>query len=119
MPGPGGDTVRVPADVDPVADPYLALPTPEAVRAYYGANGYVVVRGLIPVAECERARKAFAREVKPYRGAIYRQASADPEMNRFSDHGFVLNSILNIQDMNRKAFPSFREAGLAVITPPA
>ena len=47
-------------------DPYAGLTTPQAWRGYYEEEGYVVVRGAIPQADCRGAREAFERE---HRGA--------------------------------------------------
>lgn len=113
---PHGGEIAIPVDVDAATDPYLALRDGAALSAYFSENGYVVARGLIPSALCDAARETFAAEVKPYRKHIYRQASAVPERNRFTEHGHVVNSILNIQDLARANFPRFRAAGLAVIT---
>jgi phytanoyl-CoA hydroxylase len=113
---PHGETIEIPHDVDAGTDPYLRLETPAQIRAYYEAEGYVVVRGAIPPALCDEARAAFAREVKPFPGYVYRQATAVPERNVFTEHGHVVNSLLNIQDLDRRHFPAFRSAGLRVIT---
>jgi phytanoyl-CoA hydroxylase len=118
LPSPHGPGIDVPVDVDDASDPYLALKSGDAVRDYYARHGYVVIRGLIPPDLCDEARRAFDREVKPFDGYIYRQASAVPETNKFTPNGFVINSILNIQDLDRGRFPTFRETGLAVITNP-
>jgi phytanoyl-CoA hydroxylase len=82
----------------------------------YERDGYVVVPGLVDGACCDRAREAFAHEIKPYRGHLYRQASANPEINLFTPNGFVLNSILNIQDIPRARFPAFVASGMDVLT---
>lgn len=113
---PDGARIRVPYRIDEASDPYLRLRDPASFRAYYEANGYVIARALLPGALCDAAREAFAAEMKPYRGYVYRQASAVPERNVFTEHGHVLNSILNLQDLPRREFPRLREAGLAVIT---
>jgi len=78
-----------------------------------------VVRGLIDPEACDRAHAAFEREIKPTRNFIYRQASADPERNIFTEHGYMLNSILNVQSIDPKAFPEFRKGGTDLITAPA
>lgn len=77
-----------------------------------------MVRGVIPAALCDAARQAFADEIRPFGGYIYRQASAVPETNKFSDHGYMLNSILNIQDLDQTQFPRFRASALSVVTHP-
>jgi phytanoyl-CoA hydroxylase len=85
-------------------------------RARYDSDGYVLLRGLIPPELCDEARRAFAAEVKPYPGFIYRQATAVPEKNVFTEHGHVLNSLLNIQDLDRSCFPRFTDVGMRILT---
>jgi phytanoyl-CoA hydroxylase len=97
-------------------DTYLQLRTPDELRRYYRENGYVVARKLIPDELCDRARQAFAAEVKPFTGYLYRQASANPEKHQWTSHGYMLNSILNIQDINAISFPEFRHTGLEIFT---
>jgi phytanoyl-CoA hydroxylase len=75
-----------------------------------------VLRGLIPPGLCDAAHRRFVEEVKPFQGFIYRQASANPERHVFTEQGFMLNSILNIQSLDPRHFRGFREAGLAVLT---
>src|SRR6266850_272000 len=62
---------------------YFVLDQAEEIRKYYGENGYVVVRGLLPRGLCDRAHASFEVEVKPFGGFIYRQASANPERHVF------------------------------------
>ncbi len=112
---PDGRQLRVAADVELNGDPYTALVTPEDVRNYYAEHGYVVRRNLIPETLCDEAKAAFEEEVKSYRGYIYRQATANPEKHHFSDAGYMLNSILNIQDLRTSQFPRFKEKGLSIL----
>jgi phytanoyl-CoA hydroxylase len=104
----------------PVAEeddfPYFVLDQDTEARKYYNENGYVVVRGLLPQDLCERATASFEAEVKPFRGFIYRQASGSPERHLFTNEGFMLNSILNVQSLDRRRFPGFRQAGLDLLT---
>ena len=107
----------------PVAAGGGAEPGPDptdgaALRRDYDAQGYAVVPGLIPGALCERARAAFAAEVKPYRGHLYRQTTSHAERHRFSDHGHLLNPILNVQSLCQTSFPTFRAACLEILTHP-
>ena len=113
---PIGERIRIPERVDPVDDPYTRLMSVEQRQAYYRENGYVVMRNLVPAAVCDAARAAYEREVKPYPGYLYRQASANPERHVMTSSGHVLNSLLNIQDFDAGAFPQFRAAGLDAIT---
>jgi phytanoyl-CoA hydroxylase len=96
--------------------PYFVRDRGRDIRKYYNEHGYVVVRRLLPQALCERAAAAFQAEVKPFSGFIYRQASANPERHVFTKEGFMLNSILNIQSLDRRHFSGFRRAGLEVLT---
>jgi len=96
--------------------PYFVVDQAEDIRKYYGENGYVVVRGLLPRGLCDRATEAFEAEVKPFDGFIYRQASANPERHVFTNEGFMLNTILNVQSLDRRHFSGFRQAGLDLLT---
>ncbi len=85
----------------------------------FAAEGYVIARDLVAGALCARALAAFAAEVKPYRGHLYRQStSGNPERHVFTDHGYLLNPILNIQSLRQSRFPRFRAAGLEILTNP-
>jgi phytanoyl-CoA hydroxylase len=112
---PAGASVIVPATAqDDFA--YFQLDQPEEIRRYYVENGYVVVRNLIPAEACRAARKAFADEVKPYKGFIYRQTTASPERHTLGEHGYMMNPILNVQSLDPRSLSAFRRAALNVIT---
>lgn len=97
---------------------YFAIDQPIDIRKYCDENGYVVVRGLLPQELCDRAIAAFAAEIKPFNGYIYRQASGNPERHVFTNDGFMLNSVLNVQSLDRRRFPGFRRSGLDLLTHP-
>lgn len=99
-------------------EPRLRAEDGAAIRRRFDAEGYAVVRGLVPAAACARLRGAFAAEVKPYRGHLYRQASAHPERHVFSDDGFMLNPLLNPQSLCQGRFPGFRGGALEILTAP-
>ncbi|HEY9846765.1 MAG TPA: phytanoyl-CoA dioxygenase family protein [Candidatus Caenarcaniphilales bacterium] len=113
---PDGRQAAIPVSFDAASDPYIQLKDAADIRNYYQQEGYVVIRNLIPSELCDQARLAFEQEVKPFKGHIYRQTTANPEKNIFTEHGYVLNSLLNIQDLNNKEFPKFKKAGLSIIT---
>ena len=113
---PLGEPLQVPTTVDEATDRYLALKTDQSVRQYYDDNGYVVVRNLLSQDLCDEVHRHFKEEVKPYNGYIYRQASANPEKHKFTDHNYMLNSILNIQSVNSQHFPKFRKTGIDILT---
>ena len=114
---PTGAEIRISADADEDYG-YFTPDRKAEIRRYYEANGYVVVRNLLPADRCSAAMARFEEEVKPYGDFIYRQATANPERHVFTAHGFMLNPILNIQSLDARHFPKFREAGLGVMTHP-
>ena len=110
-----GSEIAIPVDeADDLA--YFRPGQAEEIADYYRANGYVVVRGLLPTELCDRATSMFETEVKPFGGFIYRQATANPERHVFSEHGFMLNTILNVQSLDRRHFAGFRQTGLDLLT---
>ncbi|HFA48648.1 MAG TPA: phytanoyl-CoA dioxygenase family protein [Bacteroidetes bacterium] len=113
---PLGKPLKVPTTVNEATDKYLALETADDIKKYYDDNGYVVRRNLIPTDLCDQILRNFREEVKPYKGYIYRQASANPEKHKFTEHDYMLNSILNIQSVSSKDFPHFRPNGLGILT---
>ena len=98
------------------SDPGLRPTDAGALRRAFEAEGYVVVRELVDGDLCERARAAFAAEVKPYPGHLYRQTTSQAERHVFTDHGYLLNPILNIQSLRQSRFPGFRACGLEILT---
>lgn len=116
---PRGLPVAVPEtleeDVSPRFDPDQA----DAIAAYYEEHGYAVVRGVIEPETCDEMRRLWDEEVKPYKGFIYRQATAKAERHVFNDNGWVMNPILNLQSVNPNAFARFRAAATGkVLTHP-
>ncbi|MFT5336075.1 MAG: phytanoyl-CoA hydroxylase [Luteibaculaceae bacterium] len=86
------------------------------IKEYYEQEGYAVIRNAIPKALCDTIIEAFRREVKPYPGFIYRQASANPEKHVFTEDEFMLNSILNLQSLDSTKFNTFREASMDLLS---
>lgn len=113
---PTGESIQIPVNVDEANDVYLNLKTDAQIRKYYDDNGYVIVRNVIPAELCDEARANFEKEVKPYDGYIYRQATANPEKHRFTKSNFMVNSILNVQSVDKTLFPNFRETGIKALT---
>jgi phytanoyl-CoA hydroxylase len=113
---PHGETIYIPTNFVAQNDIYSALQTNDEIKKYYEDNGYVVLRGLVPTDLCDKARKAFDTEVKPYNDFIYRQATANPEKHKFTEHKYMLNSILNVQDLDKGKFHDFNEYGTQILT---
>jgi phytanoyl-CoA hydroxylase len=116
IPAPHGGRIDIPTSADDETIVYPTMSDPAALREYYAREGYVVVRDLIDHAACDRMRAAFDREVKPFGGYIYRQASANPERHVRTEFGYMLNSILNVHAVDPRFFPTFRQRGADLIT---
>jgi phytanoyl-CoA hydroxylase len=116
---PRGLPVQVPET--PAEDPSPRFKPDEldAIRNYYRENGYVIVRKLFPAETCDAQRRLWEEEVKPFGGYIYRQATAKAEKHVFNQNGWVMNPILNLQSVDPKRFPRFRNyATKAVLASP-
>ena len=112
---PAGSDIRIPATIREDRT-YFPPDRIDDIHAYYRTHGYVVVRGLVPAERCRAALRLFRAEVKPHRDPLYRQTTANPERHVFTDTGFMLNPILNVQSLDRRRFPRFRRIGLDVMT---
>jgi len=113
-----GTNIAIPATV---ADdfPYFAAGEGAAIRRYYDEFGYVVIRNAVPPALIDAVNAAFDREVLRSRRFIYRQATAKAERHVYTERGFMLNSILNPQSVDPRAFPEFRRESTRCFTLPA
>lgn len=79
-------------------------------KEYYEKNGYVVFGHLIAPEMCDRIRALWNREVKPFDGYMYRQASSGrAEKHLKNANGWVMNPILNLQSVDPARFPAFRK----------
>ena len=103
----------------PIGDELPALDGETERARYFREQGYLVRRGLIDPSLCEHAMQCFAREIKPYRGFLYRQASANPERHRLDTAGHVMNSLLNPVSVDGRRFPAFRAASEELLSQPA
>lgn len=88
----------------------------DAAKQYYDEYGYVVFKQLVPQILCLQAMQHFEQTIHPYTGYLYRQASGAPEKHQWTEHGYMLNSILNFQDLTQPSFADFRNACLNVVT---
>ena len=118
IPSPNGKLIEIPVTYDPAVDVYSHLEG-ENIRKYYQTYGYVIQRGLIPAALCDAVMLAFKKEVKPYPGYLYRQASGNPEKHTLNAAHFMMNAVMNIQDLETHLFPDFQSLGLQVLTHPS
>jgi len=114
IPSTTGEQVLIPASLSEDREYFSTLDSRAA--EYLDSEGYVVIRKLIEPAVCAAIRQSFAAEVKPYRGFLYRQATAKAERNEFNALGHVMNPLLNLQDLDPTHFPRLRDKSLEVFT---
>lgn len=106
---PRGLPVRVPEVPSEDPSQKFDLSDVEGIRRYYEEFGYVIVRGVFTPLQCDRVRELWESEVKPFKGFMYRQATAKLERHVKNDKGWIMNPILNLQSLNPVRFPKFRE----------
>jgi phytanoyl-CoA hydroxylase len=111
--------VNVPENTGEDVSPKFDYSQSAEIKSYYDENGYVIVKRAIDGAMCDHIRRLWDEEIKPYRGYIYRQATARTERHEFNHKGWVMNPILNLQSINPRCFPRFREfATLKILSHP-
>lgn len=106
---PRGLPVAVPETAAEDISPKFDISQAAEIKAYYEENGYVIVKGGIQAAACDQIRALWEREIKPFGGHIYRQATAKVERHKLNDKGWVMNPILNLQSVDPQRFPQFRD----------
>jgi len=105
---PRGLAVHVPEAQTEDPSPRFLPHEAEGIQAYYEENGYVIVKSVFAARVCDTQRKLWEEEVKPFRGYIYRQATAKAEKHVFNQNGWVMNPILNLQSVDPRQFRRFR-----------
>lgn len=115
--GQAGESLRIPSDADGDRRYFDAVEFDQA-SAYLREQGYVVIRGIIQKEICTRINATVASELAQYRGFLYRQATGYPEVNQFNDRGFIMNPLLNVQDVPSGDLGRFRAASLEALTWP-
>ena len=106
---PRGLPVAVPEFEHEDPSPKFGIEDSEEIKKYYHSNGYVIVKKLILADECNYIRQLWEKEIKKYKGYIYRQATAKAERHIKNENGWVMNPILNLQSVDPIAFPNFRK----------
>lgn len=106
---PRGLPVNVPENSSEDISPKFNITDSQEIVRYYQENGYVVIKGLISASDCDQARSLWNSQIKPYKGFIYRQATAKAEKHVFNGNGWVMNPILNLQSLDPAHFKEFRE----------
>lgn len=106
---PRGLPVQVPESLAEDVSPRFDVGDAEGFVRYYRDNGYVIVRDLITAGQCEKIRALWEAEVKPFGGYMYRQATARAERHQKNRNGWIMNPILNLQSVDPRHFPGFRD----------
>jgi phytanoyl-CoA hydroxylase len=79
-------------------------------QAYYEENGYVVLPKLLPEALIDDLLSLYQRDIVASKTKFYRQNTNVYDRNRFTEHGHVIQSFLDVHHYKR--FPAFRQAAL-------
>lgn len=114
---PVGTVASIPTGLEE-DEAYFTIEDLADASSYYAENGYVVFRNLVDKALCKKTIELFNRYVGQFPGHIYRQTTSFPEKNVVNEQGFVMNPVLNFQDLPAKAFAPYRDCAIDVITTP-
>ncbi len=106
---PNGFNVEVPENKEEDDTPRfdVNLDSVEALK-YYMNNGYVVFNNCISKNNCEKIRDTWEKNIKPYKGTIYRQTTAKAEKNFLNENNWIMNPVLNLQSLNPYLFKDLR-----------
>ena len=100
---------NVPQNDNEDSTPKFIIPDQELdAYEYFKKNGYVVLKKIITKKNCNCLIESWDQEVKPFKGYLYRQATAKLEKNIFNNQNWVMNPILNLQSLNPKYFCNLR-----------
>jgi phytanoyl-CoA hydroxylase len=89
----------------------------DADTDHYSRYGYVVMRGLVPQPCIQDLLTLYKHEIVPSRYPFFRQNANAYEPNKFSMHGYVQQSFLDIHDYSR--FPQFSRVARDIFCSPA
>jgi len=108
---PNGFSVEVPENKDEDTTPRfdVNLEAEEAVK-YYKDNGYVIFSSCVSQESCNQIRNLWEKNIKPYKGTIYRQTTAKAEKNLFNRNNWIMNPVLNLQSLNPNLFSDLRNS---------
>jgi phytanoyl-CoA hydroxylase len=89
----------------------------EEPRHYYDQNGYVIFPGQIAPHLIDRFLSLYKRDIFETKTKFYRQNTNVYDTNRYTSHGHVIQSFLDVHNYQR--FPEFRQAALDIFFSPA
>jgi len=106
---PNGLNVEVPEDKNEDATPKFDINSEIKLAVkYYNDNGYVIFSDCVSQEYCHQIRKLWEKDIKPYKGTIYRQVTGKVEKNLFNENNWIMNPILNLQSLNPNLFTDLR-----------
>lgn len=112
---PLGETIQIPTSVEEDQAYFTLDSVAEAIK-YYEEFGYVVFRNLVDKDACKKVLGLFDQYVAKSDVHIYRQTTTFPEKNELNEQGFVMNPVLNFQDLPTRGFKAYRDAAIDIIT---
>ena len=84
------------------------------LRQYYYEEGYCVYRNLIPQHLIDRLVEHYKRDIVPSDYSFFRQNTDAYEPNRYTEHGYVKQSFLDIHDYEK--FSAFSQCARDIFT---
>ena len=91
--------------------------TPEANHSeLFDSQGYFLASKLIPEELCISLIDSFKRNIKPFKGGLNRVTTAKSEPHHISDHGLIVNPILNVHHLEQKSFDEVRISVLNILS---
>lgn len=106
---PRGLSVSVPEIPGEDPSPKFDKSDRKGIKDYYDAQGYVIATSLFDAQVCDQIRELWNKEIKPSPDFIYRQATAKAERHVFNSQRWVMNPILNLQSIDPRRYPKFRD----------
>lgn len=88
----------------------------EDARHYYDQYGYVIFPSQIPHDRIDQLLALYERDILSSKTKFYRQNTNLYDTNRYTPHGHVIQSFLDVH--NYKRFPAFRQASLDIYFSP-
>ena len=113
---PGGIAVQVALEPSPVGR--YRLDQLDQACGYLKDQGYVVLEAIYGKGDCDATNAAWDAEVKPYRGHLYRQTTANPERNLLNAHGMIMNPLLNLQSLPEPQCAEIKSNALRMYSDP-
>ena len=106
---PNGFSVEVPENkLEDTTPRFNVNSDMESAVKYYKDNGYVIFTECVSQENCTQIRNIWEKNIKPFKGTIYRQTTAKAEKNLFNQNNWIMNPILNLQSLNPKLFGDLR-----------